>query len=355
MRKTLMIILLLALLTAAGAHAQDSDSADSADAAPTLILPAYHKINGAAYHAQAWNNCGPATLTSALSSFGYANDQFRAANFLKPDREDKNVSPWQMADFVNTQVPEIPVYALVRHGGSLDTLKTLVSQDFPVIIEKGYDPEPGDLGWMGHYLFIKGYDDSVSVFITNDSYIAEDVNYNYDYIQTYWQHFNYLYLVLYTSDREAELLALLGDDADETQNLRNALVKARDEAAANPEDAFAWFNMGTNLVLLEEYERAAIAYDQAFNVGLPWRMLWYQFGPFEAYNAMGRYNDTILYAQRNLNDGGGHYVEETFYFAGVAREGLGETQRAISNYQGALAFNPNFAPARERLDALQGQ
>jgi tetratricopeptide (TPR) repeat protein len=83
-------------------------------------------------------------------------------------------------------------------------------------------------------------------------------------------------------------------------------------------------------------------------------MLWYQFGPFEAYNAVERYNDTIQLAQRNLNDGGGQFVEETFYYAGVAREGLGEAQRATDNYRAALAFNPNFVPARERLNALSG-
>ena len=30
-------------------------------------------------------------------------------------------------------------------------------------------------------------------------------------------------------------------------------------------------------------------------------------------------------AQANLNDGGGQYVEETFYYGGLAREGWGRT------------------------------
>jgi tetratricopeptide (TPR) repeat protein len=81
--------------------------------------------------------------------------------------------------------------------------------------------------------------------------------------------------------------------------------------------------------------------------------MWYQFGPFEAYNAVGRYNDTIALANANLNDGGGQWVEETFYYAGVAREQLGETRRALDNYQQAVFLNPNFHPAREARDRLQ--
>ena len=108
------------------------------------------------------------------------------------------------------------------------------------------------------------------------------------------------------------------------------------------------------VVSLPYYEQAVVAFDQARNVGngLPWRMTWYQFGMYEAYNAVGNYQETINLAQRTLNDGGGQYVEETFYYAGIAREGLGETSRAIENYRAVLSFNPNFASARARLNAL---
>lgn len=340
-----ILFLLLALVPLSGVLAQD---------ASTAVLPTYYRLENVRYEAQWWNNCGPATLTSVLSYFGYADDQGRAANWLKPDREDKNVSPWQIVEFVNTQVPELPVFAIQRYGGDLTTLKTLISNNFPVIIEAGYDPEPDRLGWMGHYLFAKGYDDSVNVLITNDSYIGENVNYSYEHIETFWQHFNYTYIVVYEQNREEELMELLGTNADEEQNYKNALEIARTEAVADNNDKFAWFNMGTNFDKLEMYNEAAVAYDQAFKLGLPWRMLWYQFGPLETYNAVGRYDDTITLAQRNLNDGGGHYVEETFYYAGVAREGLGQKDRAIDNYRGALAFNPNFTPAKEALNRLTG-
>jgi len=289
-----------------------------------------------------------------LTYFGYADDQYKAAQWLKPNSEDKNVSPWQMAEYVNTQIGGT-VYALVRQGGTLDRLKTLIANNFIVIIEEGYDPPGKNLGWMGHYLLISGYDDGTQQFTSQDSYEGPNYVYSYDHINDYWHHFNRLYIVLYDISRQQELMTLLGTDADETQNDQNALAQATEDARANQSDPFSWFNIGTNEVALGDYDRAATAYDQARNLGLPWRIMWYQFGPFEAYYHVGRYDDMITLAQANLNDGGGQYVEETFYYGGLAREGMGERSRAIDNFNGALTFNPNFSPARVARDALLAQ
>jgi len=361
-----MSFALLLVLPTIGAFAQETTEEPAAE----VILPRAYSLPGMTaeqFEYQGWNNCGPATITNGLDFFGYSNNQSRAANWLKPNTEDKNVSPWQMAEFVNTQVSELPVYAEVRVGGTLDQLKLLLANNFPVVIEAGYDPEPDRLGWMGHYLLVIGYDDSVQVMTTHDSYIGPNLNYSYEHIQEFWQHFNYTYIVLFTADRRAELMELLGEDADPLLNAYNGLAIAREEATLDNNDSFAWFNMGTNFVriaeimqeagddaaALENYEYAATAFDQARNIGLPWRMAWYQFGMYEAYNAMGRYGDMIAIAQAALNDGGGHFVEETYYYGGLARQGLGEFDRAISNYNAAIQFNPNFTPAIEARDALQ--
>ncbi len=319
-----------------------------------LSRPAAFRLGGLGKDYQGWNNCGPATLTNALAHFGYADEQNRAADWLKPNYEDKNVSPWQMAEFVNTQIPELPVFAIVRSGGTLDLLKTLLAEGFPVIIEKGYEPSGYD--WMGHYLLMAGYDDALAEFTTMDSFRGPDTRYAYADILTYWQHFNYQYIVLYTVNRHETLMELLGADADEWQNTINALEMARAEATAKLEDAHAWFNMGSSFVGLQMYDAAAQAYDRAIALGLPWRMFWYQFGALEAYYHTGRYDDMLRIVRQNQNDGGGQYVEETYYYLGLAREGRGELDKALQNYTTALTFNPNFTPARaarERLRAAE--
>lgn len=351
--KLSVLITVLALLAAQTASAQDNAVAENNNL--STVLPGSFLLDNVQHIWQGWNNCGPATLTMGLTHFGVANNQYPAAEWLKPNGEDKNVSPWQMAEYVNTQVPGT-AKALVRQGGTLERLKELVSNGFPVLIEAGYDPESDDQGWMGHYLLMRGYDDSRAVMITHDSFLGPNREYSYDYIDRFWRHFNRVYIVLYDMARQEELMTLLGPDADEQQNYRNALEAARQEAIANPEDSFAWFNMGTNFVALGMMNEAATAFDQARSVGegLPWRMMWYQFGPFEAYYAVGRYQDMIQLSQANLNDGGGQYVEETFYYAGLARAAMGETDRAIENLNQALWFNPNFTPARAALAEVQG-
>jgi hypothetical protein len=120
------------------------------DDSTTTSYPPSYLLTGITHIYQDWNNCGPATLTMGLSYFGYpVTDQHVAANWLKPNYEDKNVSPWQMAEYVNTQL-DGSIRAIVRQGGTLDQLKTLISNDFPVLTEEGYDPPGRGLGWMGH-------------------------------------------------------------------------------------------------------------------------------------------------------------------------------------------------------------
>ncbi len=343
--RVIAVVSLALLLIVGAASAQDQT---------TQPLPPAYSLTGITHIYQGWNNCGPATLTMGLTYFGYNADQSSAAQWLKPNTEDKNVSPWQMAEYVNTQVGA-DVSALIRYGGTLDLLKTLIANHFPTLIEAGYNPPSAAQGWMGHYLLMSGYDDAQNVFITQDSYDGPDLAYTYDHVDEHWQHFNRVYIVLYPPEREAELLDLLGTDADERQNMINALTQARAEVETDRQDAFAWFNLGSNYTMLGEYEYAALAFDQARNIGLPWRMMWYQFMPFEAYLEVERYDDVIALAQANLNDGGGQFVEETFYYAALARQALGETDRAISNFNGALAFNPNFTPARAARDVLASQ
>src|SRR5687767_10622758 len=150
-RMLAMIFMLLACLPVAATYAQNE---------PTP--PPNYKLNGITHIHQLWNNCGPATLTMALTYFGFPANQDAAAAWLKPTSEDGNVSPWQMVDYVNTQLPGT-TRALTRVGGDLNLLKTLLANDFPVIIEAGYNPEPDRLGWMGHYLLMTGYDDTQEI------------------------------------------------------------------------------------------------------------------------------------------------------------------------------------------------
>ena len=91
-------------------------------------------------------------------------------------------------------------------------------------------------------------------------------------------------------DRAADVAAILGEAADDRAMYLTAVVRSEEEVIRRP-DAFGWFNLGSSLVAMGDGSGAADAFDRARALGLPWRMLWYQMGPFEAYAAVGRWDD----------------------------------------------------------------
>ena len=323
-----------------------------------IPIPAAARLEGFQHHFQTWNNCGPATMAMTLSYFGLRITQNDTAAVLKPNPEDRNVSPYEMVDYVNEQTEFV---ALSRVNGRLDTLKRLVANNIPVIIELGIDP-PGEyrwLGWYGHYLLVVAYDDANEQFWVFDSWFGtslvpgENANANgrdlpYSELETFWPHFNNNYIPVYKSEQAVQVANIVGTDMDDAAMWQNSLVTAQRNAAADPENPFFWFNLGTTYNALADYEKAATAFDQARSLGLPWRMLWYQFGPYEAYYQVGRYEDMILLADVTLKDR--PYFEESFYYKGLALAAQGESAAAQNNFEDAADFNPNFAPAIAALN-----
>ncbi|RMG95294.1 MAG: hypothetical protein D6706_12260 [Chloroflexi bacterium] len=329
---------------------------------PTPIpLPPKARIEGLKIIPQGFNNCGPANLTINLNFYGDPTTQTQAAAFLKPNSEDRNVSPWQIVDYVNEQTS---LRAFVGSGGDLELLKRLVANGFPVVIEKGYElPKEG---WLGHYLTIFGYDDEKQEFYSMDTNLGPwdgsgRVD-SYEDVAYYWQQFNYTFWLVYPPEKEQQVFALLGADMlDELTMWQKAAERAQAEIEADPENAFAWFNLGTSLTRLGEmtgeaafYENGAAAFDQARVLGIPPRIVWYQFRPYIAYMKVGRYEDMIALADATLATQGGRNVEETYLYKGHALAFMGDAQGAIAAYRQALKLNPNFYPAQWALDAMTG-
>lgn len=324
-------------------------------------LPRQVRIEGLKIIAQGFNNCGPANLTINLNFYGNPTTQAEAAAFLKPNSEDRNVSPWQMVDYVNERTD---LRAFVASGGDLELLKRLLMAGFPVVIEKGYElPREG---WLGHYLTIFGYDDDVREMVSLDTNLGPwDGSGRYDSyedIAPYWQHFNYTFFVVYPPEKEQQVYDLLGAAMLDTATMwQRAAEKAQAEIDDNPDNAFAWFNLGTSLTRLGEltgaaafYENGAAAFDQAFILGLPPRILWYQFRPYIAYMRTNRYQEMIALADTVLETQGGRNVEETYLYKGHALAFLGDGPGAVAAYEQALRLNKNFYPAQWALDSITG-
>lgn len=307
---------------------------------------------------QGWNNCGPATLTMALGYFGYPDDEMAdqelAASYLKPNPEDQNVSFWQMADYVNTQL-DGDVRAVVRRGGNSTLIKQLLHADLPVILGKGLEIE-GE-GWVGHFVLVIGYDDEQQAFLTYDSYKGhgnfEGLPQPYAEVETLWGQFNNVFLVVYPTEQESDVQTMLGNLWDEQTAWDVARNSAAARVEADPTDPWAQFNLGESLTALGDYPAAVEAYEVALFGGkqLPWRTLWYMQGAFRAYYEVGDYHrmdQAIQFVTRNTS-----FIEDTNYYRGLAAAAQGDSPKAIELLQAVLAFNPNFYPATEALATLQ--
>jgi hypothetical protein len=322
---------------------------------PTAIpIPVSYHAEGYKVIHQTWNNCGPANLAQVLSSFGWAGKMEQIAGDIKPHPEDKNVSPWQLVQYVNNNTSDLK--AIMRVGGDLTMLKRLTSQGFGVIVETGFFIA-GE-GWMGHYLTLLGYDDNQRAFFGLDTYLGAGpdnlgIREKYDVFDKYWQQFNRVYVVIFPKEREGALAALLGPHADLAYNAQHALNIARKEASAQPNNQYAWFNVGSNFTLLGQYKEATLAFDQALSVGggLPFRFLWYQFTIFEAYYNIGNFAQVLALINSTLQTT--VYVEELYYWRGMVSAARGKPAPAIEDFKKALRFNPGFAPATDRIAEVQ--
>ena len=330
-------------------HTPTLGPAQAARSTPADLERAAVLLSDSTHNYQLWNNCGPATLAMALHYYGWGGDQQEAAAFLKPEQEDKNVNPAEMVEFTRQHGLE----AILRYGGNINLVRQLLLAGFPVLVEKGFDPEPAQLGWMGHYLLIVGYNEFEGALITMDSYLGPNQKEPYPHFDDYWRHFNRTYIVIYQPEQEGKVAAVLGDDMNPTVNLWNTLAIAIDETNRDPKDPFAWFNLGTSYTQVGYYQDAAGAYDQARLLGLPWRMLWYQFGPYQAYLQAGRYDEVLALAEATL--GTTLEVEETFYYQGLARQAKGDVAGARTAFQQALDFNPHYTAAIQAIAALPAE
>lgn len=325
-------------------------------ATPTLTptpIPGSAFLTPPEWEKQDINNCGPATLAMYLRYYGWEEDQFSIANLLKPHREDRNVNVEELVYFARTRAGWL--HTEFRVGGNIEILKKLLAAGIPVMIEEGFHLDetywPNDDRWAGHYLLLTAYDDVAQTFTAQDSFLGPDREVKYEQTDQNWKAFNRVYILVYRPDQEITVKTILGPDWDVEVNRQNALEAARAETEADSQDALAWFNLGTNLVYFEEYGEAARAYDNARNIGLPQRMLRYQFGPFFAYFFSGRNEDLLAlteYAlQRTPNS------EEALLWRGWGLYRDGKTGQAIADFNQALEENPNYEDALYALNFVR--
>ncbi|MEN8173171.1 MAG: C39 family peptidase [Chloroflexota bacterium] len=304
---------------------------------------------------QDWNNCGPAALSMYLNFYGWEGNQFDISNVIKPTRGDRNVNIEELAHFSRNYAGWLETQ--YRVGGDLELLKQLLAAGIPVMIESSFyfgGPYwPNDDLWAAHYLLVTGYDSEAGTFTVQDTYRGPNQTLKAGTLDENWQSFNRVFVLIYLPAQKESVLDILGPLWDDTYSHQRAMEMAEAEIATDPEDAFAWFNLGSNHVYFEQYEQAAQAYDQARQAGLPQRMMRYQFGPFLAYFHSDRIDELVSLSkytlQRTPNS------EEALLWHGWGLYRQGDFNGAVADFRAALEANYLYTDAQYALDFVLGQ
>ena len=326
-------------------------------------LPESYRITGVKYETQhgIWNYCAPTNLSMAMTYWGWQGQRTDIGPKVKPFNKDKNVMFYELEEFVSENSG---LRSLVRPGGTAELLKRLIVKDYPVLIEKGafMQEVSGKLSWMGHYNVVTGYDDEAQEWTVEDSYYHADYKVSYDKLEEEWQSFNHQFMLVYPGDREGDVYSILGPYTNNNWANQNALrmADAQIEAAETPEEYFyAYFNRGSSQIELSDFYGAAQSYDMAYTYypdieanRRPYRIVWYQTGPYYAYYYSGRYYDVIQLAETTLASTAEPYLEESHYWRAMAYNALGEIEKAHDDLEQCLNLHPGFTACANLLYEL---
>jgi tetratricopeptide (TPR) repeat protein len=165
-----------------------------------------------------------------------------------------------------------------------------------------------------------------------------------------WKTYNYEYLVLVPNDKIGTADSILGADRDETAAWRSALAAARNELQTNPGDVYARFNASIALYHLNDYRGSVNEFEQV-EAKLPWRTLWYQIEPIQAYEKLGNYDRVFTLTDGFLNNQNRAF-SELYIIRGDIYKKQGRAGLARAEYEKAVLYNRNLKPAQEALDSI---
>ena len=296
------------------------------EATPTIAVspPPRFEIPKKVQVFQSFNNCGPATLSMALSYYGKTVSQETIGQKLRPWQNPAGIND-DKSVFLNELAEEAKQYGLIpyhRPNGSIELLKRAIAHNYPVIVRTFLHPDED----IGHYRIVRGYDDTTQQLIQDDSYQGPNLRFSYAEFLSMWKPFNYEYLILVPQGKESDASRVLGSDIDETAAWQHANSRAEKNLASNPDDIHAAFNKVTSEYRLGKVDEAIEQFEKIEPL-LSSRMLWYQTEPLEAYLSAGNYERVFTLSERILENNNLAY-SELYVLRGKAYLKLNDKQSA---------------------------
>lgn len=310
--------------------------------------PTQYVIGSSRFVSQTFNNCGPASLSMVMSMMGKDITQQELASIMRPFNnpaggvDDKSIFAHE---FVKT-AKQYGFESLSRPNGNEELIKKLVANDIPVVVRTWLHPSED----IGHFRIVRGYDDTRSVFIQDDSYEGPNIEYSYETFSQMWKPFNYGYILVYPKEKNEVVKAILGEEYDEKKAWENAQNRAEEETASGKADPYSHFNVATASYYLGDYEKSIREYEKVGSA-LPSRMLWYQYEILDAYLKTKQYDKVLSLATEILNRGNTAY-SEMYLMRGYVYKEQGNIPLARQEFEKALYYNVNSNEAKSALASV---
>jgi tetratricopeptide (TPR) repeat protein len=297
------------------------------------------------YVAQTFNNCGPATLSMALSYYNIFVSQETLGKALRPyqnaygDNDDKSVTLDELAE----KTKEYDLIPFHRPNGSVAMINQFISYGMPVIVRTWMTEDDA----IGHYRVVKGFDNITQQSIQDDPIQDKNLRYSYQTFTSLWEKYNYEYLVLVPKEKLSIAQTILGENLDAKKAWKLAEQKAQKQLDKNPEDIYAQFNLAVAHENRGEYQKTIEEYEPIANK-LPWRTLWYQIEPIEAYYYLGEYDKVLTITDHILNNHNRAF-SELYLLRGEIYKRQGNLASAKEEFEKALYYNSSLKKAQEAL------
>lgn len=312
-----------------------------------LIIPTNYEIPIRTHVFQHFNNCGPASLSMALSYFDVYVSQEELGRQLRPyqvangDNDDKSVTLTEL----KIKAEELGFAAFHRPNGNIDILTKFISQDIPVITRTLTHLSED----IGHYRVVRGY--SKTSIIQDDSLQGKGLFYTYEEFLALWKEFNFEYLVIVPKGKIAIAKQILGSELDEKVSWQTAATNSEKALLENPDDIYARFNLSVALYNSGNYKRSVQEFEKV-EAKLPFRTLWYQVEPILAYYELGEYDKVFQITDKILQNQNLAF-SELYIIRGDIYSTQGNLDLAKKEYEKAVFYNTSLKQAQIKLNEIE--
>jgi hypothetical protein len=248
-------------------------------------LPAKADVGPMRHLWQSLNNCGPASVVMALSTFGIEADQEEARLALRGPDVRRGMGPGPVDPWVNQLYG---LRSVSRMNGTIDLIKHFVANGFaPMVTQWMQDPS---ISRIAHWRTVRGYDDDLKVFYVNDPMLGANVPLSYEWFNANWQPFSYRWMVLYQPTDASRVQQIVGPDWSETAMRDRFYARAKADALAQ-DTSSAWLAYGEAAYQDGWFAEAVAAFERGMQQGSATGVFTVRSSYPLALRALGRQND----------------------------------------------------------------